>query len=436
MTSSRCGCPDGLILGTADPGGTLERLDPYDRQFATTLTLIVGKGGGGKTVTSILLACRFLAQGGRIYITDRSSHPRRPRRHRGTGHYDTLLSLIPGARRVQLGTAHGAVICPWDVADLEHIPDQKIEFLLALHALLIGAGARPRRPRPHPRRRRRSAPTRRDHQRLRRSARHGRAPARAAADRRAHRPPARRELAGANADKLQSLLLRLGPYGEDGTLAHIADHATTVSEDAPVVLFDFTGLSDRLAPALTLAVADYVEWRVHRLRRRRVAGELDQHGPWAGKSQLIIEEGWKPLSSPAAGAWLNEYARRARHYALWLTFVTQFFRDFDSEQGRAMLANHAIALCLPNERRDLEHARDSLALTDTDIAEIDRAAQPEGRLLHALHDLQTRPRRGPDRPRRPRILDRELKPRARPAPPPRRAQRHRRRRLAGTRAAV
>ena len=74
-THSRCGCPDGLILGTADPGGTIERLDPYDRQLATTLTLIVGKGGGGKTVTSILLACRFIAQGGRIYITDRSSTP-------------------------------------------------------------------------------------------------------------------------------------------------------------------------------------------------------------------------------------------------------------------------------------------------------------------------------------------------------------------------
>ena len=144
------------------------------------------------------------------------------------------------------------------------------------------------------------------------------------------------------------------------------------------MLFDFTGLSDRLAPALTLAVADYVEWHVHRQRRARVAGELDGHGPWAGKSQLIIEEGWKPLSSPAAGAWLNEYARRARHYALWLTFITQFFRDFDSEQGRSMLSNHAVALCLPNERRDLEHARDSLALTDTDIAEITSLPSQKG----------------------------------------------------------
>ncbi len=138
LTSSRCGCPDGLILGTADPGGTLERLDPYDPRFSTSLTLIVGKGGGGKTVTSILLAARFLAQGGRIYVTDRSATPDEHGDTAGTGHYDTLLSLIPGARRVQLGTAHGDVICPWDVPDVTHVPDQKTEFLLALHALLIG----------------------------------------------------------------------------------------------------------------------------------------------------------------------------------------------------------------------------------------------------------------------------------------------------------
>jgi hypothetical protein len=378
LTSSRCGCPGGLILGTADPGGTLERLDPYDRQFQTTLTLIVGKGGAGKTVTSILLACRFLAQGGRIYITDRSSTPDDRGDSSGTGHYDTLLSLIPGARRVQLGTPHGAVICPWDVPDLAHIPDQKIEFLLALHALLIGDAHDP------------EGLVRTldgDEEALLRDAiNHVYKTAATTAQRpreqllidALRRRQDSRELSGANADKLQSLLLRLGPYGEQGTLAHIANHATTVSEDAPLVLFDFTGLSDRLAPALTLAVADYVEWHVHRLRRQRIAGELDQHGPWAGKSQLIIEEGWKPLSSPAAGAWLNEYARRARHYSLWLTFVTQFFRDFDSEQGRALLSNHAIALCLANERRDLEHARDSLALTDTDIDEITRLPSHKG----------------------------------------------------------
>jgi hypothetical protein len=370
LTSSRCGCPAGLILGTADPGGTLERLDPYDRQFQTTLTLVVGKGGGGKTVTTNLLCARFVSQGGRVFITDRSSTPNDRGDTEGTGHYDMLLSLIPGSKRVQLGTPHGAVICPWDVPDPSSVPDQKIEFLLAVHALLIGQA--------HDAEGVVRTLDADEEAMLRdaisdvydRCAKTGERPREQLLIETLTSRRRDGELEGANADKLQSVLLRLSPYGQQGTLSHIADRQTTVPADAPIVLFDFTGLSDRLAPALTLAVADYVEWQVHRLRRRRVAGELDGAGPWAGRCALVIEEGWKPLSSPSAGAWLNEYARRARHYALWLVFITQFFRDFDSEQGRSMLANHAVALCLRNERPDLEYARDSLSLSDTDIAEI------------------------------------------------------------------
>jgi hypothetical protein len=84
------------------------------------------------------LAARFASQGGRIYITDRSATPDDRGDTHGTGHYDTLLSLVPGSKRVQLGTPHGAVICPWDVPSVDSVPDQKVEFLLALHALLIG----------------------------------------------------------------------------------------------------------------------------------------------------------------------------------------------------------------------------------------------------------------------------------------------------------
>jgi hypothetical protein len=368
LTSSRCGCPTGLILGTADPGGTIERLDPFDPRFSTSLTLVVGHGGGGKTVTTNLLCARFISQGGRVYITDRSATPDEQGDTTGTGHYDMLLSLVPGSKRVQLGTPHGAVICPWDVPQPASVPDQKIEFLLALHAMLIGDA--------HDTKGLLRKLDADEEAILREGITHV---YRRCADTR-ERPreqllineltERRRsgELEGANADKLQSVLLRLAPYGQDGTLAHIADAPTTVPQDAPLVLFDFTGLSDRLAPALTLAVADWVEWQIHRQRRRRVAGELA--GRWAGRCALVIEEGWKPLSSPSAGAWLNEYARRARHYALWLIFVTQFFEDFDSEQGRAMLSNYAIALCLPNESDDLKYAKGTLALSETDIAEI------------------------------------------------------------------
>jgi hypothetical protein len=44
-----------------------------------------------------------------------------------------------------------------------------------------------------------------------------------------------------------------------------------------------------------------------------------------------------------------------------------------------MLSNHAVALCLPNERRDLEYARDTLALPDTDLSEIAELPSQQGR---------------------------------------------------------
>ena len=85
---------------------------------------------------------------------------------------------------------------------------------------------------------------------------------------------------------------------------------------------------------------------------------------------LVVEEGWKLTASAAAGAWLNEYARRSRHYALWLIFVSQFFRDLATAQGYALLENKAIALCFQNDADDLEHARAPLSLTDADIEHI------------------------------------------------------------------
>ena len=233
-------------------------------------------------------------------------------------------------------------------------------------------------------------------------------------------------LTGANADRLQSLLLRLEPYGQDGSLAHIADRATTVPADTPLTLFDFTGLSERLAPALMLAVAEYVEWQVQRLRRAASTATLDHLGPWAGKCQLIIEEGWALAQSPAAGAWLNEYARRARHYALWLMFVSQHFRDFVQRTGPRAAGQRARSrFCLRNDRDDLEHAREPLGLSDTDIAQIQALPKQHGVYSTRLHGLRARPRRRARRARRPRVLDLLLRPRARPATPRRRAPRDR-----------
>jgi hypothetical protein len=378
LTSSRCGSPGGVIVGTADPGGTIERADPFDPLHPRRVTLIVGPSGGGKTVLTNALCLRYIAQGGRTFVLDRSSTPDEHGNTRGTGHYDTLASLIPGSRRVQVGHAGGDVICPWDVADPARVPAHKTELLLALHALLIGHAHDPEG---------RVRTLDSDEETLIRT---GIEAAYRLASETGERPreqllidvltdrAAGGGLTGANADRLQSVLLRLEPYGQDGSLAHVADRATTVPVDTPLTLFDFTGLSERLTPALMLATVEYVERQVQRLRRARVDGALDHLGAWAGKCQLIVEEGWALTQSPAAGAWLNEYARRSRHYALWLMFVSQHFRDLSNEQGRALLANGALSFCLRNDRDDLEHAREPLGLSDTDIAQIQSLPKQHG----------------------------------------------------------
>jgi len=121
---------------------------------------------------------------------------------------------------------------------------------------------------------------------------------------------------------------------------------------------------------MILQIVDHIEGAIQRTRSLRLQGELNDAGAWAGRMFLVVEEGWKLTASAAAGAWLNEYARRSRHYALWLIFVSQFFRDLATAQGYALLENKAIALCFQNDADDLEHARAPLALTDADIEHI------------------------------------------------------------------
>ena len=83
LTSSRCGSPGGVIVGTADPGGTIERADPFDPVHPRRVTLIVGPSGGGKTVLTNALCLRYIAQGGRHVHPRPLLHSRRARQHQG-----------------------------------------------------------------------------------------------------------------------------------------------------------------------------------------------------------------------------------------------------------------------------------------------------------------------------------------------------------------
>ena len=206
--------------------------------------------------------------------------------------------------------------------------------------------------------------------------------------------------------------------------------------DAPLVLFDFTGLSDRLAPALTLAVADYVEWHVHRLRRARVAGAARRPRPVGGQEPADHRGGLETPLQPGR----RSVAERVRAPRTALRAVADVHHPV--LPGLRLRTGPRAAVkprrrAVPGQRAARPRARPRLARADRHRHQRDHlAAEPERQLLDPLHDQQARPRRGPDRPRRPRILDRELQPRARPTATPRRAPGNRRGPLEGAHAPV
>jgi hypothetical protein len=374
LLTASCGCPEGLIAGFADPGGTLVRLDPYDEKVQTYLTVVAGKGGGGKTVMVNKLLMSAIAQGMRGFIIDRSSIATGSGTERGQGHYDPLLSLVPGSAKVHVGTGSHDVICPWDVADCSDVAPAKIEFLLAFHALLIGnltGGERQLNADEE------GPLTTAIAAVYARCATTGQRPCEtllvAELERLAERAAGHANVAAT----IWALIARLAPYVDNGPLAHIADWPTTVKPDRPLTLFDIAGAPNRLIGALILTIVDHIEYAIHQTRSRYVRGELADSGIYTGEAFLVIEEGWKVTESAAAGTWLNEFARRSRHWRLWLIFVTQLLKDLDNEQGRALMENSSIRLLFKNNKRDLEFGREPLGLTDTDIA--------------ATCELQTRP---------------------------------------------
>ena len=180
LTSSSCGSPDGLILGFADPGGTLERINPFDRLYTRHVTLAIGPSGGGKTVTINALLERAISQGMRGWIVDRSSTAA-DGGGRSSGHYDMLLGLIPGSARVQVGSGRRRRDLP--VGRRRPRPGAAGEGAVPARAARPADRRPARRRGPHAERARGVAAALRDRRRLRALRPHWRAAARDAAAR-------------------------------------------------------------------------------------------------------------------------------------------------------------------------------------------------------------------------------------------------------------
>lgn len=356
LVGTSCGSPDGIPLGYAHPGRTLERLDPFDPAHDNHLMVVNGKSGSGKTMATNVVLSRCLAQGATGYVIDRA------------GHYFFLCSLIPGARAVRVGSRDGEhAINPWDVPDPSRADGEKIDYLLALHSLLIGqhhAGD--------------------DTYGLSalesnllglairavydRCALTGEAPREVLLQEELYRR-AHEERNGGSAEisaVLRTLAERLHNYVGDGTYAYLTDRETTIPRGAPLVAFDTREIPDALAGAALFVICEAVTRRVEADRETHLTGTATQ-GPWAGRSFLVIDEAWKLIERPATGRWVNELARRSRHLALFMVAISQQLSDFQGEHGKALLRNSTMQLFLRQSPEELAYVKDALSLADEEI---------------------------------------------------------------------
>ena len=351
LVGTSASSPGGIPFGYALPGRTLERIDPFDSAHSNHLMLIAGITGSGKTMATIILLIRALAQGATGFIIDRA------------GHFAFLASLIPGAASVEIG-ADAHAINSWDVEDPANVGPEKVDYLLALHAALLGEH--------HPGQDSYGLTDLESNllglaiaEVYERCTLTGEEPRelllQEELERRYHKE--RNEGSVGIAEALRNLSMRLNNYVGDGPYAYLTDRPTTILPDAPLIVFDTKSVPEAKAAAVLFVLCEHVKRRIERTRREYLAGDGPKHA-WAGRTFLAIDECWKLTERPSTGRWFNEFCRRSRHWAVWLIAISQQITDFDTEYGKALLANAKMRITGRQEARELARMREALSLTE------------------------------------------------------------------------
>jgi len=366
LVGTTCGSPTGVPFAFADPGRTVELLNPYDPEHFNYTMLIAGRSGSGKTMTANIILSRCLAFGARGFVIDRA------------GHYETLTRLAGDAQHIALGADDSPyALNPWDVPDPARVSRRKIAFLLGLHQLMMGGLDT------------------REVGLLGPAIRAVYAKAAALGTRptesmlqdelRAQATEAQAQDAVDVAATLRNLADRLTEYCRDGTYAYLLDRETTLPLDARLVVFDTRRCPESELRLVMFSIMEYVthtverHWTQHKTQAAQPGASL-----FVGRSIMLIDEGWHLVSRPETGEFANDLARRARHLGLNLIVMSQHLSDFDTDYGIALLQNSTQQLLLAQEPKEIPFVQDTLKLTDQEATQLSRLKTVKGRHAQML----------------------------------------------------
>ncbi len=115
-------------------------------------------------------------------------------------------------------------------------------------------------------------------------------------------------------------------------------------------VFGIRDLEENLRPVAMYIVLDYI-W--HTVRR----GEPK-------KRILIVDEAWYLIKNKDSGAYLHNFAKRARKYKLGMTTITQDVEDFlATEEGKAIITNSSLQIILKQSTAAVDKITKTFYLT-------------------------------------------------------------------------
>jgi TraG P-loop domain len=362
LVGTSCGSPSGIPFAFSDPGRTLELLDPYDRTHSNYTMLVNGRSGSGKTMAANVIVSRCLAQGARAFVLDRA------------GHYTVLTRLVEGARQIEIGSDDGRhAINPWDVDDPADVKLEKVAFLVSLHGVMMGDEGLTTLERSQL-----GAAVRAVYAR---AARTGESPREAMLREELIERAEDEQHQGAIevAAVLRNLAERLGEFCGDGSYAYLLDRETTISQDAPLVVFDTRRCPEVMLRPMMFSIVEYITRAVeqHRDDFRELSARHDAP-MFTGKTVLLIDEAWHLVGRKETGEFANDLARRARHLGLFLIVMSQHLSDFSSEHGMALIRNSTMQLLLAQHPDEISFVQEALQLTDEEAGLIGRLKTVKG----------------------------------------------------------
>jgi type IV secretory pathway VirB4 component len=135
-----------------------------------------------------------------------------------------------------------------------------------------------------------------------------------------------------------------------GSAAGIFNDQSNFDIHNPFTVFGIRDLEENLRPVAMYIVLDYIWNRVRRGEHK--------------KRILVVDEAWYLIKNKDSGAYLHNFAKRARKYKLGMTTITQDVEDFlKTDEGKAIITNSSLQIILKQSKASVERITETFFLT-------------------------------------------------------------------------